>query len=103
MRTVPRHHLRAEAFGGLSCGAFKLQQLQGGTQAQRVASLLDGHEDDEAGALSDDEVRAGVKMVSAWPTFPQLFVNGELVGGSDIVAQLHDSGELRAILAPPAP
>ena len=58
LRTVPRHHLRAEAFGGLSCGAFKLQQLQGGTQAQRVASLLDGREDDEAGALSDDEVRA---------------------------------------------
>jgi monothiol glutaredoxin len=50
--------------------------------------------------LEDDEVREGVKVFSNWPTIPQLYVKGELVGGCDIVLDLYESGELAKILAP---
>ncbi|XP_060063256.1 glutaredoxin-3-like [Ylistrum balloti] len=48
--------------------------------------------------LADDEVRQGLKKFSNWPTYPQLYVNGELVGGLDILQQLKESGELETIL-----
>jgi len=44
--------------------------------------------------LSDVEVRGGMKEYSDWPTFPQLFIKGEFVGGADIVRQMHENGEL---------
>ena len=44
--------------------------------------------------LSDADVRTGMKEFSDWPTFPQLFIKGEFVGGADIVRQMHESGEL---------
>ena len=44
--------------------------------------------------LSDPDVRGGMKEYSDWPTFPQLFIRGEFVGGADIVKQLHETGEL---------
>jgi len=44
--------------------------------------------------LSDAEVRTGMKEYSDWPTFPQLFIKGEFVGGADIVRQMHEAGEL---------
>src|ERR1700759_3059835 len=44
--------------------------------------------------LSDPDVRGGMKEYSDWPTFPQLFVKGEFVGGADIVRQMHASGDL---------
>src|SRR5687767_6410197 len=44
--------------------------------------------------LSDAEVRGGMKEYSDWPTFPQLFIKGEFVGGADIVRQMHESGDL---------
>src|SRR5690349_3428636 len=57
--------------------------------------------------LSDQDVRTGMKEFSDWPTFPQLFINGEFVGGADIVRQMHESGDLEKKLgklaAPAAP
>jgi len=44
--------------------------------------------------LSDQDVRTGMKEYSDWPTFPQLFIKGEFVGGADIVRQMHESGDL---------
>ena len=44
--------------------------------------------------LADDLVRQGIKEYGNWPTIPQLYVNGELIGGCDIICQLNDSGEL---------
>ena len=44
--------------------------------------------------LEDPEVRANLPRYSNWPTFPQLFINGELIGGCDILLELQDSGEL---------
>lgn len=47
--------------------------------------------------LADEEVRQGLKVLSDWPTFPQLYCEGELVGGCDIVLQMHESGELKEL------
>ena len=49
--------------------------------------------------LEDPEVRQGVKEFSNWPTVPQLYVNGEFVGGSDIMTEMFQSGELQQVLA----
>tara|TARA_B100000945_G_scaffold112054_1_gene88773 strand:+ start:527 stop:844 length:318 start_codon:yes stop_codon:yes gene_type:complete len=48
--------------------------------------------------LEDNELRDGLKIYSNWPTFPQLYVNGELIGGSDIVEQMYESGQLESLL-----
>ncbi len=49
--------------------------------------------------LSDMEIRQGIKEFSNWPTIPQVYVNGELIGGSDILIEMYNSGELRDKLA----
>ena len=49
--------------------------------------------------LADEEIRQGVKAYSNWPTFPQLYINGELVGGCDIITELHRKGELQQLVA----
>uniref|UniRef100_A0A5K3FK27 Glutaredoxin n=1 Tax=Mesocestoides corti TaxID=53468 RepID=A0A5K3FK27_MESCO len=48
--------------------------------------------------LSDDSIREGLKVYSDWPTYPQLYANGELIGGVDIVRQLAENNELRSAL-----
>ena len=48
--------------------------------------------------LRDPEVRAGVKIFSDWPTVPQLYVKGEFVGGSDIMMEMYQSGELAELV-----
>lgn len=48
--------------------------------------------------LSNPEIRANLPEYSDWPTFPQLFINGELVGGSDIIAEMHESGNLQELI-----
>ncbi len=48
--------------------------------------------------LSSDELRQGIKSYSNWPTIPQLYVKGELVGGSDIVKEMFQAGELKPLL-----
>jgi monothiol glutaredoxin len=53
--------------------------------------------------LSDPEIREGIKEYGQWPTIPQLYIGGELVGGSDIVEQMANSGELHGALGLPAP
>lgn len=49
--------------------------------------------------LADMEIREGVKVYSKWPTIPQLYVKGEFIGGADIVREMFQSGELKALLA----
>jgi monothiol glutaredoxin len=49
--------------------------------------------------LEDPEIRANLPRYSDWPTFPQLFVNGELIGGCDITVELLESGELAKLVA----
>jgi monothiol glutaredoxin len=49
--------------------------------------------------LEDPEIRQGIKEFANWPTIPQLYVNGEFVGGSDIMREMYQSGELQKLLA----
>jgi len=48
--------------------------------------------------LEDEEVRQGIKAYANWPTIPQLYVNGEFVGGSDIMMEMYQSGELQQVI-----
>lgn len=48
--------------------------------------------------LADEELRQGIKDFSDWPTIPQLYINGEFIGGCDIVSELYESGELEELL-----
>ena len=48
--------------------------------------------------LENPDIRQGIKQFANWPTIPQLYVNGEFVGGSDILTEMHQNGELQKIL-----
>ena len=52
--------------------------------------------------LEDDAIRQGIKEYSQWPTIPQLYIKGEFIGGSDIMMEMHESGEMRELLGNPA-
>jgi monothiol glutaredoxin len=49
--------------------------------------------------LEDEAIRQGIKDYANWPTIPQLYVNGEFVGGSDIMMEMHQAGELQTVLS----
>ena len=72
------------------CGFSNLAtQILDACQAQYVAIDV----------LADQGIREGVKSYANWPTIPQLYVNGEFVGGSDIMRALYESGELKTMLS----
>ena len=72
---------------------------QCGFSAQTVAALrASGAEFHSVNIFEDPELREALKKFSNWPTYPQLYVNGELVGGCDIVLDMHRSGELKKLL-----
>ncbi|HET7809280.1 MAG TPA: Grx4 family monothiol glutaredoxin [Steroidobacteraceae bacterium] len=73
---------------------------QCGFSAQAVAALrASGAEFHSVNIFEDPELREALKKFSNWPTYPQLYVNGELVGGCDIVLDMHRSGELKKLLS----
>ena len=63
----------------------------------RVVQILEacGAEFSSADVLMDPELREGIKAYSNWPTIPQLYIQGELIGGCDIVMEMHENGELK--------
>ena len=63
----------------------------------RVVQILEacGAEFSSADVLVDPDLRQGIKAYSNWPTIPQLYIQGELIGGSDIVMEMHENGELK--------
>ena len=70
-----------------------------GFSAQTVACLRDaGAEFAAMDILPDPRIRQALSARSGWPTIPQLFINGELVGGCDIVTELHENGQLREMV-----
>tara|TARA_B100001939_G_scaffold113869_2_gene98438 strand:+ start:4553 stop:4876 length:324 start_codon:yes stop_codon:yes gene_type:complete len=72
---------------------------QCGFSARTVQALIECEaEFSYVDVLSNPDVRQNLPIVSEWPTFPQLFIGGELVGGCDIVTQLHASGELKKLV-----
>lgn len=72
---------------GFSGRAMQLLKAAGATQIYTV------------NVLEDEEIRQGIKTFSNWPTIPQLYVKGEFIGGADIIADMHESGELQPLLA----
>lgn len=55
---------------------------------------MHGVDYDSVNVLENEEIRQGIKEYSQWPTIPQLFIDGEFIGGCDIVMQMHQNGEL---------
>jgi len=68
--------------------------------SRTIVSILDGYKTDYKSfdILQDNDVREGLKKFSNWPTYPQLYLNGELIGGLDIVKEMNESGELESML-----
>src|SRR5919106_5977265 len=73
--------------------------------SSRAVAILDhlGVPYETVDVLQDQEVRNGIKEYSDWPTIPQLYVKGEFVGGSDIMMEMFESGELQELLGQPSP
>ena len=70
-----------------------------GFSAQTVACLRDaGAEFSSIDILPDPRIRQTLSAHSGWPTIPQLFIDGQLIGGCDIVTELHESGQLRELV-----
>ncbi|MDA0323984.1 MAG: Grx4 family monothiol glutaredoxin [Verrucomicrobia bacterium] len=70
----------------------------------KVVEVLnrEGAEFESLNVLADPEIRDGIKEFSDWPTIPQLYIDGEFVGGCDIVIELYESGDLKKTLTAPA-
>jgi len=69
--------------------------------SSRAIAILNhlGTEFESVDVLQDQGIRQGIKEFSDWPTIPQLYVKGEFVGGSDIMMEMYESGELAQLLA----
>lgn len=69
--------------------------------SSRTAQALKavGAEYHSVNVLEDPEIRANLPRYSNWPTFPQLFINGELIGGCDIAIELYEKGDLQQLVA----
>jgi monothiol glutaredoxin len=68
--------------------------------SSRAVAILDhvGAPYHTVDVLQDPEIRAGIKDFSQWPTIPQLYVKGEFLGGSDIMMEMYEAGELQALV-----
>ena len=71
------------------CG-FSARTIQALIECESQFSYVD--------ILENNDVRMALPKISDWPTFPQVFIKGELVGGADIIAQMHESGELKKLV-----
>jgi monothiol glutaredoxin len=69
--------------------------------SSRAIAILDhlGATYETVDVLQDQEIRQGIKEYSDWPTIPQLYVKGEFVGGSDIMMEMFESGELKSLVS----
>ena len=69
--------------------------------SSRAIAILDhlGTDYETVDVLQDQEIRQGIKEYSDWPTIPQLYVKGEFVGGSDIMMEMFESGELKSLVS----
>ncbi|OLY80317.1 Glutaredoxin-related protein 5, mitochondrial [Smittium mucronatum] len=75
-----------EPLCGFSRGAIQILQVNGVEHPNGV------------NCLEDPELREGIKEFSKWPTIPQIYINGEFIGGFDILLEMHKSGELESLL-----
>jgi monothiol glutaredoxin len=80
-------------------GSPSFPQCGFSANAVRILNALGVNDFFSVDILQDPEIRQGIKDYANWPTIPQLYVNGELVGGSDIMTEMYQSGELKTLLA----
>jgi len=79
-------------------GDSKFPQCGFSANAVRILNALGVTELFTVDVLQDAEIRQGIKEYANWPTIPQLYIKGEFIGGSDIMTEMHQSGELRQLL-----
>jgi monothiol glutaredoxin len=79
-------------------GTPQMPQCGFSAMAVQILNACGAREFQTFNVLADAEVRQGIKEYANWPTIPQLYVNGEFVGGSDIMREMYQSGELQKLL-----
>jgi len=79
-------------------GTPQMPQCGFSAMAVQVLNACGVSEFQSFNVLADPEIRQGIKQYANWPTIPQLYVNGEFVGGSDIMREMYQSGELQKVL-----
>jgi monothiol glutaredoxin len=79
-------------------GTPQMPQCGFSAMAVQVLQACGVHSPFTVDVLADPDIRQGIKQYANWPTIPQLYVNGEFVGGSDIVREMYQSGELQKLL-----
>lgn len=79
-------------------GTPQMPQCGFSAMAVQVLNACGVSEFQSFNVLADADIRQGIKQYANWPTIPQLYVNGEFVGGSDIMREMYESGELHKLL-----
>ncbi len=79
-------------------GTAQSPQCGFSAQAVRLLQACGVKQFTAVNVLEDPEIRQGIKEFSNWPTIPQLYVKGEFIGGSDIMTEMHASGELQVLV-----
>ena len=79
-------------------GSPQFPQCGFSANAIRILNALGVKELFTVDVLQDDEIRQGIKEYANWPTIPQLYIKGEFVGGSDIMTEMYQNGELKQLL-----
>ena len=80
-------------------GSPQFPQCGFSATASQLLKMCGAQEVFTVDVLQDPEVREGIKQYANWPTIPQLYVNGEFVGGCDIMREMYQSGELQKLIA----
>eukprot|EP00095_Tigriopus_kingsejongensis_P009650 maker-scaffold218_size252335-snap-gene-1.4 protein:Tk09650 transcript:maker-scaffold218_size252335-snap-gene-1.4-mRNA-1 annotation:"predicted protein" len=94
--TVPQLYVDGEFLGGSD---IMTEMFENGRSVQILKQL--NIEFASVDVLSDENIRQGIKDYSSWPTVPQLYVDGEFLGGSDIMTEMFENGELAALFEEP--
>ena len=79
-------------------GTKQVPQCGFSARAVQILQAAGCHDFSTFNVLEDDEIRQGIKEYANWPTIPQLYVNGEFVGGADIMMEMLEAGELTELL-----
>jgi monothiol glutaredoxin len=79
-------------------GTPQFPQCGFSSRAVQILQACGVREFHSVNVLEDPDIREGIKHYASWPTIPQLYVNGEFVGGSDIMFEMYQSGELQKVL-----
>ena len=80
-------------------GSAQFPQCGFSAKAVQILKACDAAKIVTVDVLQDADIRQGIKEYASWPTIPQLYIKGEFIGGSDIMMEMYESGELQQVLA----